>query len=112
MSEPLGDTRNDRSGEYTLETDLEASPEKVWRALTEPALREAWLGEAGKVVEALPPEQLTLRCDEKASSGLVTFTVRPGGDGGSHLTIVHRREAEVVSLDARRASTLAWRMAA
>jgi uncharacterized protein YndB with AHSA1/START domain len=112
MSEPSGDIRTARSGEYTLETDLDASPEKVWRALTEPALREAWLGNAGTVVEALPPEQLTLRCDEEASSGLVTFTVRPCGDGGAHLTIVHRRAAEVVSLDARRASNLAWRMAA
>ena len=43
MSEPLGDTGNDRSAEYILETDLDASPDTVWRALSEPALREAWL---------------------------------------------------------------------
>ena len=112
MSEPLGDTGNDRSAEYILETDLDASPDTVWRALSEPALREAWLGEAGEVVEALPPEQLTLRCGEEAPSGLVTCTVSPGGDGGAHLTIVHRREAEVILLAARAASNTVWKMAA
>lgn len=108
MSEPA----NEKAGEFTLETDLEASPETVWRALSEPALREAWLGGTGEVVEVLPPEQLTLRCDEDAPSGLVTFTVRPAEKGGAHLTIVHRREAEVISLEARRTSALAWKMAA
>jgi uncharacterized protein YndB with AHSA1/START domain len=110
MSE--SDLERDTADEFTFETDLDASPEKVWRALCEPALRQAWLGEAGEVVEATPPEQLTLRCDEEAPSGIITFTVRPADDGGAHLTIFHRREAEVASLEAPMASTIAWRMAA
>jgi uncharacterized protein YndB with AHSA1/START domain len=88
--------------EYVLETDLEAPPERVWRALADPALREAWLPEAAEMVEARPPEELTLRCDENAPSGLVTITVRPSEAGGARLTIIHRREAEVVSLAPRR----------
>jgi uncharacterized protein YndB with AHSA1/START domain len=110
MSE--SDPGRDTADEFTFETDLDASPEKVWRALCEPALREAWLGEAGEVVEASPPEQLTLRCDEEAPSGLVTLTVKPSQDGGAHLTIVHRRQAVVVALEPRRASAVAWKMAA
>ena len=48
-----------------FECDLEAPPVKVWRALAEPDLRAAWLGEAEsaacEVVEATPPERLVLR---------------------------------------------------
>lgn len=96
---------------YVLEADLVESPEKVWRALSEPSLREAWLGEAGEVIEAHPPRELTVRCDEAAPSGLVTFTVRPA-EGGARLTIVHRREAEVAPFDTRGAPAGGWRMAA
>lgn len=96
---------------YVLETDLDAAPENVWKALSEPALREAWLGEAGEVVEAKPPKELTVRCDDDAPRGLVTFTVSPAHDGGARLTIVHRREAAVIPLGARTPPG-GWRMAA
>lgn len=106
----MSEQERDPADEYVFETDLEAPPEQVWRAISEPALREAWLPQAGEVVQARPPEELTLRCDEEAPSGLVTFTVRPGADGGARLTIIHRREAEVVSLDARRPAGFQTRM--
>lgn len=110
----MTDPKRDRADEYTFETDLEAPPETVWRALSEPALREAWLGEGGEVVEARPPEELVLRWTEDGSPGLVTFRVRPAEEGGAHLTIVHRQEAEVIGLAKRRPQTVqsAWRMAA
>ncbi|HEX5208018.1 MAG TPA: SRPBCC domain-containing protein [Steroidobacteraceae bacterium] len=40
----------DSSDALVFECDLEESPEKVWRALTEPALLEAWLTTAGRPV--------------------------------------------------------------
>jgi uncharacterized protein YndB with AHSA1/START domain len=83
------------------ETDLEAPPETVWRALEEPALRQAWLApesvpaEQGgpidcEVVEADPPHHLRLawRSRDGALDSQVLFTVSPI-DGGSRLRIVH-----------------------
>jgi uncharacterized protein YndB with AHSA1/START domain len=110
MSDP--DPERDAEHDYVFETDVDAAPETLWRAISEPALREAWLPEAGEVVASRPPEELTLRCDEQAPAGLVTFTVAPSGEGGARLTIVHRREAEVIPLEARRPAAVRMRMAA
>ncbi len=35
--------RDDEARSITVECDLDAPPEKVWRALTEPELLSAWL---------------------------------------------------------------------
>ncbi len=41
---PTRDTRaDDDERELVLEYDLDAAPDKVWRAVTIPALRERWL---------------------------------------------------------------------
>jgi uncharacterized protein YndB with AHSA1/START domain len=107
------------TSELRFACDLEAPPEKVWRAVTEPDLRAAWLGEAEgracEVIEADPPERLVLgwTLDEPAST--VTIEIEPR-EGGSRLTITHRPAAEIVPLARRRAGPVmqakAWRLAA
>jgi uncharacterized protein YndB with AHSA1/START domain len=96
--------------DLVFETELDAPPEKVWRALAEPALREAWLGEGGEVVEVRPPERLVLawKCDDPPSR--IAFELRPGEGGGAHLTIVHSPAvAEIARLPVPAGG---WRMAA
>jgi uncharacterized protein YndB with AHSA1/START domain len=102
--------------DVSFECDLEAPPLKVWRALAEPELRAAWLGEAEstacEVVEARPPERLVLRWSLDQPPSLVTFEIEARG-GGAHLTITHRpAEALVIPLTSRPAVMTAWKMAA
>jgi uncharacterized protein YndB with AHSA1/START domain len=107
------------TSEVSFACDLEASPEKVWRAVTEPELRAAWLGEAEaracEVIEAEPPERLVLgwTLDEPASTVIIEIEPR---DGGSRLTITHRPAAEIIPLPRRlagsRMQATAWRLAA
>ena len=87
--------------EIEYEADLEAPPETVWRALEEPALREAWLAPASvpaeqggpidcEVLEAEPPHRLKVawRNADKSLDSEVEFNVTRT-DGGSRLRIVH-----------------------
>lgn len=111
--------------ELVFECDLEAPPAKVWRALSVPELREAWLGEpdAGpaKVLRADPDSQLVLDWPSDGRDSTVTFEIAPGEDGGTHLRIVHapRTLAVVVPFPTQRgaravmaASAQAFRKAA
>jgi uncharacterized protein YndB with AHSA1/START domain len=101
--------------DLVFDAELDAPPEKVWRALADPDLREAWLGESGEVIESRPPERLVLRWTRDEPASLVTFDLRPAEGGGAHLTIVHRPAcADVITITSRRPATAlgAWRMAA
>ena len=102
-----------------FEADLDAPPEKVWRALATPELREAWLGEpdAGpaEIVRADPGSRLDLAWPTREGDSLVSFEIEDAVGGGTHLTIVHRALApNVVALRTRRVVTAAcsWRIAA
>jgi uncharacterized protein YndB with AHSA1/START domain len=102
-----------------FECDLDAPPEKVWRAIATPELREAWLGEpeAGpsEVTRADPGARLDLSWPTRDGETLVSFEITPGEAGGAHLTIVHRAPTPVVAMRPRRAGpapTGGWRMAA
>jgi uncharacterized protein YndB with AHSA1/START domain len=96
MSEPQTE-----AGRVTVECELDAAPEKVWRALSVPAYRDAWLlpdgdGErfTAEVVEAVPPHRLRLSWrDGDAEGELVTFTLEATPDGGTWLRLVHDRVA-------------------
>ncbi len=86
--------------------DLDAPPEKVWRAITIPAFRERWLpGEALAEPEAVtvsPGTEASYRLREREPpflESLVTFRVAPNGTGGTHLRILHR-PAETVAAGA------------
>ena len=90
-----------------FEFDLAAAPEKVWRALTVPALVERWLGAAApglgskvrkELVEADPPKMLSWRWREadEEEDDLVTFMLAPNGSGGTALRLIHMRHAFVL----------------
>ncbi len=114
-------TQNTKSGEtperIVVECDLDATPEKVWRALTEPALLAAWLepdaiqstddghvlrldfDKEGRTVEletlSGEPNRL-LRCRWRsvdqgllALDSVVAFELSESDTGGTHLRIVH-----------------------
>ena len=87
--------------EVIHETQLDAPPEKVWRALEDPRLRDRWLAPAEvsadqggpietRVIEAEPPHCLRIAWSNRngALQSEVTFTVTTR-QGGSHLRIVH-----------------------
>ncbi|MGA0601582.1 SRPBCC family protein [Caulobacter sp. KR2-114] len=91
---------DDGEGDLAFEAELDHPPEKVWRALTESHLLDAWLppGPPGgpqvtrEVVEADPPH--TLRWAWRDGGGdppldsEVTITLVPT-PGGARLTVIH-----------------------
>ena len=110
---------NDDPDALVFEAELDAPPEKVWRALATPELREAWLGEpeAGpaEIVRADPGSRLDLAWPTREGDSLVRFEIEDGEGGGTRLTIIHRALApNVVALAPRRirATHVSWRMAA
>jgi uncharacterized protein YndB with AHSA1/START domain len=101
--------------DIVLDYDLDAAPDKVWRAITQPELVAAWLGpnniapEVGRrfvveptpdkpvdceVLESEPDRRLSYRWREADELGRVVdstviFEVTPTPRGGSHLRLVH-----------------------
>lgn len=70
---------------------LDAPPEKVWRALSIPAFRERWLPAEVEAVSAVPGEELRCRLREEAPpflDSVVTFQIAPNA-GGTELRIIH-----------------------
>ena len=101
----------DEANAVVVETDIEAPPERVWRAFSEPDLSAGWLPpgqmstEPGdrftlddegrridcEVLEAEPPRRLRLGWRESDGdlASEVTFTITPTPAGGAHLRVVH-----------------------
>lgn len=85
-----------QAGELAFEAELEHPPEKVWRALTQPHLLDAWLPARPQtereVVVADPPR--TLRWAWRDGAGEppldseVTITLVPT-PAGTRLTVIH-----------------------
>jgi uncharacterized protein YndB with AHSA1/START domain len=104
-----------------FEVDLDAPPEKVWRAIAMPEVREAWLGEPedgeARVAVADPPSRLDLVWPTREGDSLISFEISPA-EGGSRLTIIHRapQAATVLAFKPRALPVTAaanrWRMAA
>ena len=88
------DTADD-TAEVVVECDLPDAPEKVWRALTEPALLEAWLLDGApdvscEVLEAEPERSVRYGWrDGGPVDSEVSFQITRTGDGGTHLRLVH-----------------------
>jgi uncharacterized protein YndB with AHSA1/START domain len=101
---------DDPSDEVRFETELDAPPEKVWRALTVPEFVARWLmpndiraeeghafrltAEGGavecEIVEAKPPQTLGYSWREQdGPDSLVRFHLAGTEAGGTRLTIVH-----------------------
>lgn len=111
--------QSDSPDSLVFECDFEEPPEKVWRALTEPQLLEAWLAddppradsegaEAApeppppadyEVVTAEPHRLLRYRWRDRESGfgdsggreihSVVTFELTPCQTGGTHLRLTH-----------------------
>jgi uncharacterized protein YndB with AHSA1/START domain len=80
-----------------FDVDLDAPPQKVWRALSIAAFRDKWLPKAAladaEPVRSVPGEEIgyRMRDDEPPFlHSLVTFQLSPNADGGTRLRIVHR----------------------
>lgn len=89
------------NGEITLEYELDAPPEKVWRAIAIPAFRERWLPEANLAepapVASIPGEEARYRIRGDSLPFLestVIFRIEPGLRGGTLLRIIHRVDAQ------------------
>jgi uncharacterized protein YndB with AHSA1/START domain len=110
-----------RDEAVVFEVDLAAPPEKVWRAIATPEIRDVWLGEPAdgraKVADADPPSRLDLVWPTPEGDSLISFEISPA-EGGSRLTITHRAPQAATVLAFRRravpAATCAtgWRLAA
>ncbi|MCI5078463.1 SRPBCC domain-containing protein [Oricola sp.] len=80
-----------------FEADLDAPPEKVWRAVTVPELRAQWLPDSAladaEPVSETPGVRVSYRMrDDEAPhlESLATFDLSPNGEGGTRLVIRHR----------------------
>lgn len=79
-----------------LEYDLDAEPQKVWRAISIPEFRENWLpADALAEPDAAsqkPGEEISYRMRESEPpflESIVTFRIRPNANGGTSLRIIH-----------------------
>jgi uncharacterized protein YndB with AHSA1/START domain len=83
-----------------LEYDLNEPPQKVWRAISNPEFREAWL--PGQ--DLADPEPTTITPGREVRYALresippflestVTFTIIPNGTGGTNLRIIHELDS-------------------
>ena len=91
---------SDRPDDATLDLvfDLDAPPQKVWRALSIPAFRERWLPDvadpepdAGSLI---PGHELRYSLREDAApfeTSAVTFRISLNEAGGTRLRIIHER---------------------
>ena len=104
MSDIAGDAGEE--AEIALEYELEAAPEKVWRAIAIAAFRERWLPGADlaepEPIGSIPGVEVRYRMREDGApspDNTVTFRIEPGPQGGTLFRIIHRLEG-----DARRTS--------
>ena len=88
-----------QASHLVLEYELEAPPERVWRAITIPAFRERWLPEGEladtEPVSTKPGEEIRYRMREDTPpflESIVTFQIMPDANGGTVLRIVHGLE--------------------
>ncbi|WP_137390708.1 SRPBCC family protein [Rhodoligotrophos defluvii] len=103
MSRPDSDAEQPS---VVVECVLDASPEKVWRALTEPQLASDWLDaqpsfgtkrddaeRTFEIIAAQPFVAVSYRWREAAdgplSETVVTVELAPCSDGGTHFRLVH-----------------------
>jgi hypothetical protein len=87
--------------EIALEYELDAKPEKVWRAIAVAAFRERWLPRADlaepEPIASVPGVEIRYRMREEGApfpESTVTFRIEPGVRGGALLRIIHRIESD------------------
>ncbi len=87
----------DRTEELVFEVELDAPPEKVWRAVHRSEFRKKWLPDNDladpEPLTSVPSREICYRMlddDPPFFESLVTFEIRPGARNGTLLRIVHR----------------------
>jgi uncharacterized protein YndB with AHSA1/START domain len=85
--------------EIALEYELDAAPEKVWRAIAIAAFRERWLPEADlaepEPIASIPGVEVRYRMREEGApfpEFTVTFQIEPRPQGGVLFRVIHRIE--------------------
>ncbi len=85
-----------RAKRIELEYQLDEPPQKVWRALSIPQFREAWLPKEAladeKAASVTPGEEVRYRMRENAPpflESVVTFQIAPNEAGGTRLRVLH-----------------------
>lgn len=97
---------SDDESNVVVECGLQASPEKVWRALTIPELAADWLGAAHEpassaqdsatfeIIDSVPFTRLVYRwrdqSEEAPVESTVTVEIKPDGAGASWFRLTHR----------------------
>jgi uncharacterized protein YndB with AHSA1/START domain len=101
MSDIASDPRQEteEEAEIALEYELDAAPERVWRAIALPAFRERWLPPTDlaepEPIASIPGVEVQYRMREEGApfpESTVTFRIEPGPQGGARLRIIHRIE--------------------
>lgn len=79
-----------------FEYEFDASPQKVWRAISIPELQAHWLPEQdlsrSEPVALIPEKQASYRMREAEPpflESVVTFQIAANDNGGTSLTIIH-----------------------
>ena len=82
-----------------FECDLDAPPEKVWRAIAVAAFRERWLPQADlaepEPIASIPGVEIRYRMRDEGApfpDSTVTFRIEPGNEGGTLFRVIHRIE--------------------
>ncbi len=95
-----------------IEFELDASPQKVWRAISIPELRANWLPEQdlsrSEPVVIIPEKQASYRMRETEPpflESLVTFQIAANDNGGTSLTIIHELDDARLHVKPRAANT-------
>lgn len=95
-----------------FEYEFDASPQKVWRAISIPELRANWLPEQdlsrSEPVTIIPEKQASYRMQEIEPpflESLVTFQIAANDNGGTSLTIIHELDDTRLHLKPQAANT-------
>ncbi|MCH4539943.1 MULTISPECIES: SRPBCC family protein [Brucella/Ochrobactrum group] len=85
-----------RENGIKLEYELDATPQKVWRAISIPEFRENWLPSEAladpEPASCKPGEEISYRMRESEPpflESMVTFRIVPGISGGTFLRVIH-----------------------
>lgn len=85
----------DADAALVIECDLDAPPEKVWRAVTIPALRERWLPDCdlagAEPLSSVAGEEVRYRLRDSEPpfrESHVTFRIEPNEAGGTRFRII------------------------
>ena len=117
------ETNSSEDGEIVVECGLDASPEKVWRALSIPELAADWLGAAHEpasradaaatfeIVDSVPFTRLVYRWTDHSepspAESTVTVEIKPHGTEASWFRLTHRPPASLTAANGNTRMALA-----